>query len=563
MKQAIYREFRPKDFSRVIGQKHIVEILKNQIKSNTLGHAYLFSGIRGTGKTSCAKIFARAVNCLNPIDGNPCNECANCKMILEDKALEVVEMDAASNRRIDDIRELKEKVIYPPQNVKYKVYIIDEAHMITNEGFNALLKIMEEPPKHLIFILATTEIEKLPDTIISRCQRFEFKRISNAEIKENINFILEKLNVQCEESGIELISEMSSGAMRDALSLLDQVISTGKKKITTEDINQALGLVNLNNLFEISKSISKNNITDAISNFKNLVESGKNPVNIISDLIKHFRNILLVKNVERNLTSLNEVEFGKYLEHSREFSVEELIFFLENLIETEGKLKRSDLQNAISELLIIKLCNFKREKSELEKRIESLENIIKSGNFKASNTEILETKIVQREEKVEIAPTQKVEFSENPFDDYRRMELKDLNSDFNKTEEVAEIEEFKDNETKEIEEIKEEVVEKNSEISDSNEEIDLNAFRDVIKSTIFKRTISKLFEESVKNLVYHTSDNFLQIDCREYLFKFGSYKLDENNSCKLNDKEVLDKFFSSTGISPREELIIFANFIKE
>ena len=150
MKQAIYREFRPKDFTRVVGQAHIVEILKNQIRTGNLGHAYLFSGIRGTGKTSCAKIFARAVNCLNPIDGNPCNECENCKMILEDKALEVVEMDAASNRRIDDIRELKEKVIYPPQIVKYKVYIIDEAHMITNEGFNALLKILEEPPKHLM-----------------------------------------------------------------------------------------------------------------------------------------------------------------------------------------------------------------------------------------------------------------------------------------------------------------------------------------------------------------------------------------------------------------------------
>ena len=228
MKQAIYREFRPKDFTRVVGQAHIVEILKNQIRTGNLGHAYLFSGI------------------LNPIDGYPCNECENCKMILEDKALEVVEMDAASNRRIDDIRELKEKVIYPPQIVKYKVYIIDEAHMITNEGFNALLKILEEPPKHLIFILATTEIDKLPDTIISRCQRFEFKRINNSDIVENINYVLNNLNVEIEEDGINLISELSSGAMRDALSLLDQVVATGKEKITIEDINECLGLVNLN-----------------------------------------------------------------------------------------------------------------------------------------------------------------------------------------------------------------------------------------------------------------------------------------------------------------------------
>ena len=287
MKQAIYREFRPKDFTRVVGQSHIVEILKNQIKTGNLGHAYLFSGIRGTGKTSCAKIFARAVNCLNPKDGNPCNECENCKMILNDKALEVVEMDAASNRRIDDIRELKEKVIYPPQIVKYKVYIIDEAHMITNEGFNALLKILEEPPKHLIFILATTEIDKLPDTIISRCQRFEFKRIHNLDIVENIKYILNNLNVEVEEDGINLISELSSGAMRDALSLLDQVVATGKEKITVEDINECLGLVNLNKLFELSNSILNSSKNETIETFRNLVENGKTPNNIIIDLIKY------------------------------------------------------------------------------------------------------------------------------------------------------------------------------------------------------------------------------------------------------------------------------------
>jgi len=325
LKQAIYREFRPKDFTRVVGQSHIVEILKNQIKTGNLGHAYLFSGIRGTGKTSCAKIFARAVNCLNPKDGNPCNECENCKMILNDKALEVVEMDAASNRRIDDIRELKEKVIYPPQIVKYKVYIIDEAHMITNEGFNALLKILEEPPKHLIFILATTEIDKLPDTIISRCQRFEFKRIHNLDIVENIKYILNNLNVEVEKDGINLISELSSGAMRDALSLLDQVVATGKEKITVEDINECLGLVNLNKLFELSNSILNSSKNETIETFRNLVENGKTPNNIIIDLIKHFRNIVLVKSIKKELTTLNDVEYKRYLEHSNQFRMDELI----------------------------------------------------------------------------------------------------------------------------------------------------------------------------------------------------------------------------------------------
>ena len=395
MKQAIYREFRPKDFTRVVGQNHIVEILKNQIKTGNLGHAYLFSGIRGTGKTSCAKIFARAVNCLNPIDGNPCNECENCKMILNDKALEVVEMDAASNRRIDDIRELKEKVIYPPQLVKYKVYIIDEAHMITNEGFNALLKILEEPPKHLIFILATTEIDKLPDTIISRCQRFEFKRIDNLNIVQNINYILKNLNVEIESDGVNLISELSSGAMRDALSLLDQVVATGKEKITVEDINECLGLVNLNMLFEFSKSILNSSKNETIEIFRNLVKNGKTPYNIIVDLVKHFRNIILVKSIEKSLTSLNDVEYKRYLEHANKFTIEELIFILENLLETEDKMKKSDMQNALAELLIIKINSFKKEKSELEKRIETLEKIIKSGNLKV---EVVENKAEEKKE---------------------------------------------------------------------------------------------------------------------------------------------------------------------
>ena len=183
-KKAIYREYRPQTFDDVYGQSHITEILKSQVQSGNIAHAYLFSGTRGTGKTSCAKIFARAINCLNLKEGSPCNECANCKMSLNEETMDIVEMDAASNRRIDDIRQLIDVVVYPPANLKYRVYIIDEAHMITNEGFNALLKIMEEPPKHLVFILATTELEKIPATILSRCQRYEFRRIEITDKKQ-------------------------------------------------------------------------------------------------------------------------------------------------------------------------------------------------------------------------------------------------------------------------------------------------------------------------------------------------------------------------------------------
>ena len=548
MKQAIYREFRPKDFTRVVGQSHIVEILKNQIKTGNLGHAYLFSGIRGTGKTSCAKIFARAVNCLNPKDGNPCNECENCKMILNDKALEVVEMDAASNRRIDDIRELKEKVIYPPQIVKYKVYIIDEAHMITNEGFNALLKILEEPPKHLIFILATTEIDKLPDTIISRCQRFEFKRIHNLDIVENIKYILNNLNVEVEEDGINLISELSSGAMRDALSLLDQVVATGKQKITVEDIHECLGLVNLNKLFELSNSILNSSKNETIETFRNLVENGKTPNNIIIDLIKHFRNIVLVKSIKKELTTLNDVEYKRYLEHSNQFKMDELIFILENLLDVEDKMKKSDMQNALAELLIIKICSYRKEKSEMEKRIEALENMIKSGNLKIESKE--EIVVEKSEEKA----TEVVE----SFETVETVETMENTETIETTKNIETYEDAENHENIENTEI--------SESSDNNEalfeKVDLSSFKDVLKSTIFKKTISKLFDESVKEIYYFPKEAFLHINCKEYLFKFGSYKLDENNNFIVQDNTILNEFFTKINMPVHKSLTVYANFVE-
>lgn len=242
MRQALYRKYRPKTFEEVYGQDNIVNILRNQIKNNKISHAYIFSGTRGTGKTSTAKIFAKAVNCLDLEFGIPCNKCQNCIAIQEESSMDIVEMDAASNRGIEDIRQLREQVIYPPTLLRYKVYIIDEAHMITNEGFNALLKIMEEPPKHLIFILATTEIEKIPNTILSRTQRFEFKSLSIKDIKTQIKNILNIEGVSMEERAVEVIGTVASGAMRDALSVLDQVISIGKDVINVDDVYDLLGV---------------------------------------------------------------------------------------------------------------------------------------------------------------------------------------------------------------------------------------------------------------------------------------------------------------------------------
>ena len=231
MHKALYRVYRPKTFEDVVGQEHIVKTLKNQIKNNNIGHAYLFSGTRGTGKTSTAKIFARAVNCLNPINEEPCNECEICRDTLNDNIMDVVEIDAASNNSVDDIRELRESVKYTPSKAKYKVYIIDEVHMLSQGAFNALLKTLEEPPSYVIFILATTEPHKIPATILSRCQRFDFKRVSSKDIAARMAYICEKEDIEVEDKALNLIARNSQGALRDALSILDQCMSFGNDKI--------------------------------------------------------------------------------------------------------------------------------------------------------------------------------------------------------------------------------------------------------------------------------------------------------------------------------------------
>ena len=275
MYQALYRQYRPKTFDELLGQNHVTTILRNQIEKENIGHAYLFSGTRGTGKTSAAKIFSRAVNCLNPIDGNPCNECQNCKGIVDETIMDVIEMDAASHNSVDDIRELKEKIVYSPSRVKYKIYIIDEVHMLSKSAFNALLKTLEEPPKHLIFILATTEPEKLPQTILSRCQRFDFKRITKKDIVLNMKNILKDIDIEIEDDVLNLIARNSDGAMRDALSLLEKCISFSKDKIEYEDAISVLGIVNKNLIFEFIENIKDKNLEKALMSIDGIIQNGK------------------------------------------------------------------------------------------------------------------------------------------------------------------------------------------------------------------------------------------------------------------------------------------------
>ena len=372
MAKALYREYRPQKFSDVLGQERVVNVLKNQVKSGQISHAYLFAGERGCGKTTCAKIFAKAINCLNPIDSSPCGICENCKSIEEESTMDVVEMDAASNRRIDDIRNLKETVVYPPNNLKYKVYIIDEAHMITREAFNALLKIMEEPPSHLVFILATTEIEKIPKTILSRVQKFEFNKIGRDDIIKQIDIILNDRNISMEDEAKDLIVKKAKGAMRDALSILDQVLSIDKDNFLLQDVENILGVVDFYSLDKLVDNILSYNQKDSLEILFKLKENGKDDRDILDGLIGYLRDIMVYK------TSLNEkyVDNLDYIDLIKEkieqISSEKIVSYLEILNDYSNRMKVSENSSLLMEMAILRLINLKDEENILS-RIEKLE----------------------------------------------------------------------------------------------------------------------------------------------------------------------------------------------
>lgn len=379
MYQALYRQYRPKNFDEVLGQKHIINTLKNQIEMKNIGHAYLFSGTRGTGKTSTAKIFSRAVNCLNPVDSNPCNECEICKGILDESIMDVIEMDAASNNGVDDIRDLREKVVYPPSRAKYKVYIIDEVHMLSKSAFNALLKTLEEPPKHLIFILATTEPEKLPKTILSRCQRFDFKRITSKDIIENMKIICEKLNIEVEDSVLSLIARNSDGAMRDALSLLDQCVSFSSGKITYEDATNILGMANVDLIFTMVDDIIGKNLEGLLVSIDDIIQSGKDINQFIKDLIYHFRNLMIIKTSKNpmEIIELDPETLKKYLLQCGKVNLSFILRALDILTSADEKAKWSTQPRIILEITAINLTKQETE-MDLEERVRNLEMGIKT-----------------------------------------------------------------------------------------------------------------------------------------------------------------------------------------
>lgn len=388
MYKALYRKYRPKTFDEICGQEAVTTSLKNQVKNGEISHAYIFQGTRGTGKTSAAKILSRAVNCLHPIDGNPCNECENCKAILSESVLDVVEMDAASNNGVDDIRELKEKVIYPPQSLKYKVYIIDEVHMLSKGAFNALLKILEEPPRHLIFILATTEIQKIPATILSRSQKYNFKRISIEEITENLKKITDLEGKSCDEEVFTLIAKSSDGAMRDALSVLDQLITKNRDHIKLEDAMEVLGISSSELLFSLSRALVEKDVGGALYAIDEIYKEGVDFNTLSSQILNHFRDFLLVKTLKDPKKIIYTSHLSEFQEMAGETDLEDLLIIIDILKNLAVEIKYADNKRVVFEMNAIKICkrlvkdDMALRLKALEDKLSGLENKGLANNFK-------------------------------------------------------------------------------------------------------------------------------------------------------------------------------------
>lgn len=391
---ALYRKYRPSTFDDVISQEHITTTLKNQIASGQIAHAYLFTGTRGTGKTSCAKIMAKAVNCLSPINGNPCGECEACRTIA-DGTTDIIEIDAASNNGVDSIRQIRDEVIYTPIDCKYKVYIIDEVHMLSDSAFNALLKTLEEPPEHAIFILATTEYYKVPATILSRCQQFLFSKIDPAQAKKRLLEVAEKEGIDLTENAAALIARLSDGAMRDAWSLLDQCVSSGGT-VDEEKVRRCSGVADSGYLFAFSEAAAEQDCAGALKLLDSLIAAGKDLPRLIEELSLHYRNLMITKAAGNSFVKGSDEELEKYKRQCEKLSLDEImrqVDLVSDSLDNINRMKQTGQARLLTEQLLIRLCSPKltfdgkslaARLGAVENRLNGLSALSASGTLGAS-----------------------------------------------------------------------------------------------------------------------------------------------------------------------------------
>ncbi len=382
MYRVLYRKWRPAVFTDVSGQEHITSTLQNEVSSGRLNHAYLFTGSRGTGKTTCAKILAKAVNCLNPQNGNPCGKCEICKGIDDGSILDIVEMDAASNRKIDDIRQIIDEVQFKPAKCKYRVYIVDEVHMLTTEAFNALLKTLEEPPEHVIFILATTEVHKLPQTIRSRCQRFDFHRIPPKAIADRVEYVVSQENAEITESAALMLASVADGALRDALSLLDSCLAVSSH-IDEEVVRNAAGLVSKTYLFELATAIINKNPTKSLEIIDRLYSESKDMARLCDELVEHFRALMLIKTIKnpRDILIMSDDEFEQAVTQSDYLSLADIVFYMDVLSRAYQRMGRGTGDRTELEMALVKLSATELDGTveALTARVTALEKAVKRG----------------------------------------------------------------------------------------------------------------------------------------------------------------------------------------
>lgn len=386
---ALYRKFRPDNFEDVRGQEHIVTTLKNQLRAQRIGHAYLFCGTRGTGKTTIAKIFAKAVNCENPTDGSPCGECASCKAIAAGASMNVIEIDAASNNGVDNIREIVEEVSYSPTAGRYKVYIIDEVHMLSIGAFNALLKTLEEPPSYVIFILATTEVHKIPITILSRCQRYDFRRITIETIAERLRELVDKEQIQAEDRALRYVAKAADGSMRDALSLLDQCIAFHLgQELTYDKVLDVLGAVDTEVFSRLLRQILEQNVTGCIALLEEMVMQGRELTQFVTDFAWYLRNLLLLKTSERieDVIDVSSDNLARLQEEAQMADTGAIMRYIRIFSELSGQLRYASQKRILIEIALIKLCrpDMERDYESVLERVRVLEEKLEKGIFTAA-----------------------------------------------------------------------------------------------------------------------------------------------------------------------------------